>query len=523
MTRLLVKLRAPLRRGRNWLLVSTGVLAVSACSVAPQPLTLDERQTQMAADRARLYTEQEPITGPISLSEAMARAIKYNLDQRQALMEEALQSRQLDLVSYDMLPKLAAGAGYVSRSSPNLTVSRNTVTGVRSLEPSVSQDQQRETADLTTTWNVLDFGVSYYQAHQQADRVLITHERRRRIVNSIIQQVRGTFWLAATAERLEGEIAPALAEARAALKDAETLENERLKAPIEALRYQKALIEIIRQLETVQQDLAIARAQLAALMNVPLTERFTLALASDFRSRVPEIRVPMETMENTALLRRPEMQEELYQKRINRAEVRKAMVRLLPGIGITGSGNYDSNSYLVNNAWAEAGLRVTFNLLNLISGPAAIRAAEAQEDAGDARRLALCVATLTQVHVANQQYLRARTAYDQARLLEDIERRINENVQQAASVNGESRLERIRSRASAINAQLARDRAFADLQNAVAAVYVSLGLDPLPEAVNSHDVKGLAVGLEKVAKDWQEGRINLEADQSQSTIGKSGT
>ena len=487
----------------------TASLLATACSVTPEPLSVQERRVQVDADRAKLFTAQEPVSGPISLPEAMARAIKYNLDYRQAIMEEALQARQLDVSNLDMLPKLAANAGYTARNVPNLSRSLNTRTGDVSDDPSLSQDSQRNTADLTLSWNILDFGVSYYQAHQQANRVLIAQERRRRIINSIVQQVRATYWMAATGERLTADIEPALAEARRALQDSRSVEEERLRPPLESLRYQKALIEIIRMLETMQQDVAIAKAQLAALMNVPLGSKFTLSLPDGFERSLPEVTIPIETMETAALLNRPEMQEEHYQRRINASEVRKAMVRMLPGLTFSTSGNYDSNSYLVHNTWADAGLRVTFNLMNVLSGPAAIRAAEAQEVAGDYRRLALSMATLTQVHVAYQQFRRSRTNYDQANLLESIERRINENVQQAANAEAEAPLERIRSKASAINAQLTRDRAYAELQNSVSSLYVSLGLDPVPQTVHSHDLKGLTEGLAKVAAAWQAGHIDL--------------
>ncbi|WP_376964413.1 TolC family protein [Azospirillum sp. A26] len=394
--------------------------------MTPEPLTVDQQLAQVTQDRSRLFVDQEPVTGPITMAEAMARAIKYNLDSRQALMEEMLQNRQLDVTSYDMLPRMAASAGFVTRSPANETYSRNTTTNFRSVEPAISQDKDRFVSDLGLTWNILDFGVSYYQANQQANRVLIAHERRRRLVNSIIQQVRGAFWLAAGSERMLGEIDGLLVEARQALKDAASVEEQ-------------------------------------------------------------------------------------YQRRINSAEVRKAMLRMLPGISFNPSLNYDSNSYLLNNAWAEAGARVTLNLFNLVSGPANIRAAEAQVEAGDFRRLALSMATLTQVHVALQQYQRGRTTFERALQLESIEKRINENVQKAAASDAESPLERIRAKAAALGSQLARDRAYAELQNAVSSLYVSLGLDPIPETVQSQDIKGLTAGLTPVVADWTAGRIPLDS------------
>lgn len=482
------------------------MISAAGCALTPEPITPEERAVLISADRKHLFENQEPVTGPISLEEAIARAIKYNYDFRLTAMDQALQNRQLDLTRYDMLPKLAASAGGTARSNENLTVSENTRTGVRSTDPSVSQDQERATADLTMSWNVLDFGVSYYQARQQADRTLVADERRRRVLHSVAQQVRSAYWQAVSGERIQAAIAPVLEEARSALADARAVEQQRLRPPLEVLRYQKAVIEIMRQLESVEQDLAIAKAQLRALMNLQPGQPFTLALPQGFKRDVPPVKLTLEEMESAALTNRPELREEQYQQRISSAEVRKAILRLLPGLTFTGSGNYDSNSYVQNNFWAEAGLRVSWNLLTLLSGPASIAAAEAQQELGETRRLALSMATLTQVHVGYQQYQRARRNFEQADLLNSIEQRIFDNTRNAEAGEAQNVLERVRAAASAISSELSRDRAYADVQAATANLMVSLGLDPLPAEVQGHDIKALSAAFGEMNANWQSGQ-----------------
>jgi outer membrane protein TolC len=419
------------------------LLLSAGCALSPEPVTPEERAALISADRGNLFRDQEPVTGPITLEEAMARAIKYNLDQRLTVMEQALQNRQLDLSRYDMLPKLVAGAGATARSNENLSISENTRTGVKSTDPSISQDQERVTTDLTVSWNVLDFGVSYYQARQQADRSLIAGERRRRVIHSVIQQVRAAYWQAVSGERIQAQLAPVLEEARQALADAQAVERQRLRPLPDILRYQKSLLEIMRQLETVEQDLAIAKAQLRALMNLPPGKDFTLALPAGFNRGIPQVTLGLEEMESLALTGRPELREEQYQKRISAAEVRKSILRLLPGLTFSGGANYDSNSYLVNNAWAEAGLRVSWNLMTILSAPATLNLVEAQQELGEARRLALSMATLTQVHVGYQQYQRARRNFEQADLLDSIEQRLYQNIRQAQAGQTQTDLERV--------------------------------------------------------------------------------
>jgi outer membrane protein TolC len=494
-------------RFRNWALAGTvlGTLAVSGCAVTPEPLTEADRLTQASADRSILFTMQEPVTGPISLEEAVARALKYNLDRRLAVMDAALQQRQLDLSNYDMLPRLVADAGYTTRNNEAFSVSRN-VDGelTDSFDATTSQDKTRFTAELGLSWNILDFGLSYYQAKQQADRAMIAEQRRRRVVHSVVQQVRAAYWQAVSAQRLQKRITPVLAEAGRALEQSRANERQRLSPLLETLRYQKQVVEIMRQLETLEQDMAIAKAQLSALMNLPPGSDFRLVEPAGGPA-IPAVTLSVEEMENLALINRPELYEEAYQKRITALEARKALLRLLPGVNLTASVNHDSNSYLVNQNWAEAGARVTWNLLNVLSYPATMRVQEAQQELAETRRLALSMAALTQVHVGYRQFLRARDQYEKAALLQDIEDRIYRNVLDSEGAVAD--LERIRAGASAIATELLRDRAYADMQNAIASLYVSLGLDPLPAEVTSHDIPALAAALKTVSDAWMQGRI----------------
>ena len=67
------------------------------CSVIPIPFTQEEISTRAEEDKAQLTVDQEPVTQAISLYEAMARALGYNLDLRLELFKKTLASRQLDL------------------------------------------------------------------------------------------------------------------------------------------------------------------------------------------------------------------------------------------------------------------------------------------------------------------------------------------------------------------------------------------------------------------------------------------
>jgi len=92
-------------------------LVLAGCSVTPVPLTLADHAERVDKDVSSLFADQEPVTGAITLEEAMARAIKYNLDHRLKVMENALASHQLTSANLSMLPNLTATAGYSGRNN----------------------------------------------------------------------------------------------------------------------------------------------------------------------------------------------------------------------------------------------------------------------------------------------------------------------------------------------------------------------------------------------------------------------
>lgn len=481
---------------------------VTGCSVTPKPITSAEIQAQLEEDRVILFANQDSITEAVTLEEALARAIRYNLDYRLSMMEQALSQRQLDLIRYDMLPRLAANAGWVGRSEEYLTTSKNTGTGDISISPAESIDKNRRTADLGLSWNVLDFGVSYYQAQQNADKVLIAKERRRKVINQIVQEVRTSYWRAATIEKVIRDVEPMLVDAKSALADAQQVERQRLSSLSQILTYQKSLSKLISEFEMLQQDLAIAKSELANLMGLPPGTHYKMQIPEVSDLIIPSLDMDVERMEQLALHNRPELREALYQQRITAMEARKAVLKVFPGITFSTSANYDSNSYVVNNDWAEAGLRVSWNLLNLVSAPANRRMLRAQADVDQMRRLALSAAALTQLHVGHQQFLRAQLRYSRAQELNRIEQKLYALTRNAATVNAQSELEQIQAKLSAVYSEMDVYNYYADLQGATANLFVSVGLDLLPQDVLNEDLPVVREEVERALLNWQMGRLS---------------
>ena len=205
------------------LFVAGLMTTIVGCAAKTETLTPEDRKTRVQTDLGNLYAGQDPVSGPMTLGEAIARALSYNLDHRLKQMESAVAVRRYDFDKHGLLPRLVADAGYTRRNNDPGAQSINLETGEESLPPSSSQERETETANLALTWNVLDFGLSYYTAKQNSDQIYIAEERRRKTVQNITQDVIDAFWKAWIAQTLAPKVDALLAETREALAESRRL------------------------------------------------------------------------------------------------------------------------------------------------------------------------------------------------------------------------------------------------------------------------------------------------------------
>lgn len=476
-------------------------VVMAGCVVTPKPMSKEDISKRVEGDRKVMYVDQEPIADPINFHEAAARALKYNLDYRLKLMESALSQGLLDVSRYDMLPKLLVGAGYVTRNNAQGGRSIGIESGVETLVPSSTQERDRTLANADLSWNILDFGLAYYRSKQQANQVLIAEERRRKVAQTLMQDVRNAYWRAAGAQRLIGQVDSLLSRSEAALERARQIEQQGLIPQPQALGYQRALLDATVLLQLRRQDLELSQTELAALMNLPPGTKFKLADEQD--PALPGVPANTEQLEDIALSMRPELREEDYRKRITRDDIRRAMISTLPGISFNYGWQYDSNRFLYNKDWMEGGIRLSFNIFRLLSLPALSRTHKAQEKTDDTRRMALSMAILTQTRVAQQRYGLALADLKQAGESARVDQRLLNYAKSAQQTRVEAELETIRAEARAVLSEYQRHIAYSNAQAAWGRLYNSVGLDVLPEEIEKNDVKTLAKAIERTMSEWE--------------------
>jgi outer membrane protein TolC len=465
-------------------------LFLSGCSVIPVSLTNEEIVEQAKQDRIAVTQNQEAVDGPISLYESIARALKYNLDFHLEYAEKVLSGTQLDLSRYELLPQLVVTSGYNGRDKFSGSSSRSLLTGVQSLESSTSSDRDVFNTDLSLSWNVLDFGLSYIRAKQAADQVLIAEEEKRKVVNRIVQDVRTAYWRAVTNDRLILRLEELLVRVIAAIEESKLIEKKRLDRPLTALTYQRELIGIKRELEELQRDLSLAKIQLAALMNLRPGEDYDLVIP-DRVAVANKVDISPEMMEQLALENRPEIRTVSYEQRINRQETKAAILSLMPGLDLNFGKSHSSNSFLFNTNWLSYGAQISWNLLNIFKLPATKRNNEARDKVLEARRLALSMAIMTQVHVSLAQYEHAQKEYKTAADYYLTQEKILEQLKSGITAKSVTEQSLIREEMNMMVAEIKYDIAYSDVENAYASIFASLGIDPFPINTDMSTVESL--------------------------------
>ena len=470
--------------------VSTAAL-VAGCAIRPQALQPGAIQAYASDKYARFTANQEPIRGAIGLDEAVARGLKYNLDFRVEAYQTALRVKDLQVDDFNLLPNLVANSNYLGRNNNLGAYSQSVTTGQQTLEPSISTPRNDVISDLTLSYNVLDFGLSYVRAQQAADEVLIAEEAKRKVVNRIVQDVRTAYWRAFSAQKLSQRLRNLEARVRNAIGNSQAIANGLESSPVAALTYERELIEIKRQAEAIEADMAVAKAQLAALMNVPPSQDFTLSgHVGDTHASV--FHEPLDALVQVALVNRPELRETQYKSRINAKEATAALLQLLPNAQLYFGGNNDTSQFLFHGNWLSYGARTSFNLLGVFKYPVKVDQINAQEALLDQRALAMTMAIITQVQVSRIRLFESQRELATAREFLDVQGRLLAQIKAQAATEKTSDQTLIREEMNTLVAEARRDIAFAAYENSYGLVFEAIGVDPyhgrIDDRTSVHDI-----------------------------------
>ncbi len=464
------------------------------------PVTFDEQFKLLQGDLKALFGLENKLEKPLTLYEAMARGIKYNLDHRLVAMEEVIAGGEINLQAAEIFPSITADGRYVGRDSKSASSSQSIITGTQSLEPSASTEQHRRTASLEASWNVIDAGLAVIRTKQVSDEAQISMERRRKVIHNIIQDVRFAYWQAASSQMLSGRIDQLLEDGKLAVNRIQQTEAEGLAPPAETLQSQSRLLEAMHELMVLRSQLSFAKTELASLINLPPSAQYTLAINDENwgkNAKTPELTVPAEELERIALIIRPEMREEVVMARFATSHVRETVLETFPGLEMLVGRNYDSNKFLVDNRWTNFSLGLTQNLIKIFTLPMRFKQAENRAKLATLKRQALGAAVMAQVHVSVIRFKLAEERYKVMQQLHGVNTRMVHLAKSQDIAETLSGAELLEVEMDELLTTIRMHVAHAELQNSYGRLINTLGIDPLPETVENIGTQELAAMIEQ--------------------------
>jgi outer membrane protein TolC len=497
--------------------ISLAILAVgiSGCSFMPKPLTVDEQQNMLKEDRIKATKEVEAVGSQLTLNEAVARGMKYNLDHRSKMLEQAIALGTYDLSKWDMMPKVLANAGYNYRNNYFITNATGAYTGTPSLsEPFVSSDKVYGMAGLTLSWSLLDFGVSYFNARQNADRIIVASERRRRTMHILVQDIQAAYLRAAAAQKLRGEIEVTIKAANKALLNSQKAEKNGLKEPEDALKYQKSLLDNMKILETIDQELSTAKIELCQLIN--LSPATPIKLEDPDKIPVPNSHTstPIQEFELRALMANADLKESIYNARIAVEETHKSMLKLFPGLTFNVGPQTTNNSHYVNKSWVEGAANISFNLWSVLMAPGAIKLAGQNEELAQQKRMMMQMAIVSQVYLSKIQLDNSNVLYKRSLGIDNVDSRLAKIAGEKFKIGTASDAEKVAADASSIVSKLRKYQALSQLFAASGKMQASAGLEPHFNSVDEISLKDMTGLVNAHFSTWNSGQLPALPPQS---------
>ena len=467
------------RNIRNLFAVFLLSVFLCACASETVGVATGDIQKTLSADVRAIYKNSNGRT-ELTLEEALARAVRFNLDVRVAEYEEMLADGDLMLESLSVLPAMTAKTQFIGRNNLGASSSLSVLTGVQSLEPSISTPRQRMVQQMQLNWNLMDLGMDIGRIRSASDRKQVTQERRRKVYHNVVQDTYAAYWRCAAAQRVAPVVRDLLqqAEKQISIVDQSVATGGIPLGDSDQLRGD--LLDKKQQLMQLQDQLALAEIELKTMIAIPPSAKISLKLPSaDWlkADTLPRLGQDMEKLEAMALVNRPEVREEFLNKKIAARNVKLTLFETLPGAELALDYNHDHNRYLSDPEWISITGSLIQNITKILTAPARYGKAKEEVRMADTRRQALVAAVLTQVHVARERFGYYSDSYNLVVATEDNKLRQMRRAEAFENAGLMGQTQMVGARLDAGIAQLNRVIAYAGAQEAYGRLIDTLGID----------------------------------------------
>ncbi len=421
-----------------------------------------------------LYSRSCIPTHPLDLDEIIGIALDRNLSLLVKQHEYCIQKEVVTREKFNMIPKIIVNWENSGRTENTASFSESLQPGVPPAPLSISSEQNIMRWDAGAVWNLVDFGVSYFRSRQECNKVLIAQLEYERLRQNMVVDVTKQFWKASVSK---SALRRSIEIVDKALEQQSTIQRQieaKIVSEIQGLRNENQLINIRGQLQAYAAQYHNAMSELSLLMGIPSHQDFEIAdiLCMGVEVNLCDVR----TLEAYALVNRPELFSSDVEEQIRIDEARTAIVQMMPGIELFGGPYHDSNRFLLHNNWLAAGVRATWNLLNIPAYYKEKEIACMRKNLVKSNRLALAAGVISQVHLSYLLFYDNLEAYSIAKELSSVNKRLLEAARHEQKQGKLHEADILKYESESLFSEIDANTKYAELQNSLEQLNSAIGL-----------------------------------------------
>lgn len=392
----------------------SSVSFVSGCTATSIDPDSPEFIAKIQDDHSKLQKNPNiPSQIELSIHDALTIAVHENLDAHVAAIEHLAAKQNIRVENIKALPSMKYTLTRHGRNNEPASSSLSVLTGVQSLEPSVSQEKFRSTRDISVNWNLIETATALMQGKTASDQEKITEARYNKVLQNIHRDVYAAYWRAMADEKSGAQTQSLIEETRAHIAKIEQAEKDKLISKTQANQRVAPFLQSISTLQALQNETKLSRVELKSLLNIPQSTQITLTSEPEDFLKIAEKQLgrDIEKLELVAMEQRPELREAFINKNISIRGTKQEIIRTIPGTELFYALNQDTNRFLVDTDWKTYSISLVQNITDLLTFPDRYLAARNTEDLSEARRITMAAAIIAQVHIARHGLINSKDNY----------------------------------------------------------------------------------------------------------------
>ncbi|MBO5761941.1 MAG: SEL1-like repeat protein [Lentisphaeria bacterium] len=371
----------------------------------------DERK-EKTAEMFNEIKSKEYIKGTVlTLDECISFAMQNNLSVKVANMERDVRERMRTADVLGMLPDVTISDNYTSRNNLPGSSSKAVVGDGATFDASRSSDKRVNNFSIDFAFSVLDCGLAFFNSQQTHDRMLQQEKAVERLKQNLALDVAKLYFRVAVAQRAATITRELLAKCQNRYELIRKLHREKKISSFLATEEMNKFLAMEHRLRDYIRTNETAQTELRAVLGVYPGE--VIKVDDSLLDKLPEMDIPdTATLEQIAVLKRPELYETDMQKHINILECRKTLLMMLPNVRLYGDYIHNNNSFLMHQTWWELAVRAAYNLLKTPQYIYRYKAFSEQASLEELRSFVQAVAVMSQVRMATADILSCRERYE---------------------------------------------------------------------------------------------------------------